>query len=539
MIPAFAKDRCRAVAALSLFALLLVGCHSRSTGSALVLATCLGRCDLFDRVTVTVHPGDGGTFTPLVADLTARGVQWSARIDGIPAGPGRAFDAVAYDRAGSILSAASGKVDIRPRGLSVVAFALGGPAENSVPVIDSLSADAYLAAPLSTVRLSSAAHSPDPANTLTYSWLATCGSFDRPDTAGPAWVAPAAPGVCRLTLTVADNRGSSTSASLFLVVASQVGSASVTAEVNLAPVIETLTAAARLSSTLEAELQVAASDPDRDPLTYLWSSDCAGARFDFTPPHGYLAPHLSVPAPSRPCNVVVTVSDPPERGGTTRGVLVLPPNPGFGNCGSKTCPVVPLPARAFGPDLPQSLARLGGDASVATAASPSLGLFASCGRAPAAGEAGDVALFGADGERLWASPAGAPGCDAIAIDPAGAVVVVVASSLEQGTRPGALLQLDARSGEIIARANLVGVARVTSLWAGPAGDLFAAGELAQAGITEVLSGGAGGSFAAKFEQAAGRFDRAYLVPVDRSGSSTSSPASQPRQPSQQARPVLP
>jgi len=116
---------------------------------------------------------------------------------------------------------------------------------------------------------------------------------------------------------------------------------------------------------------------------------------------------------------------------------------------------------------------------------------------------------------------------------------VVASSLEQGTRPGALLQLDARSGEIIARANLVGVARVTSLWAGPAGDLFAAGELAQAGITEVLSGGAGGSFAAKFEQAAGRFDRAYLVPVDRSGSSTSSPASQPRQPSQQARPVLP
>src|SRR5215470_13349949 len=94
----------------------LAGCHCSGepggTGSAQVLATCVGNCGTVARVTLRVSRGDGLDFTEIVTDLPASGSQWTGRVNGIPVGPGRLFEAVALDAQGHQTATGSTKHDI-------------------------------------------------------------------------------------------------------------------------------------------------------------------------------------------------------------------------------------------------------------------------------------------------------------------------------------------------------------------------------------------------------------------------------------------
>jgi hypothetical protein len=178
------------------------------------------------RMTLTVAPGRvvGQTgFAPFTADL-GRGDPSAVHYSGIPAGLGRLLTIDAFDAAvPPVHFSGSAIVDVPAGGTVAAAIPLqpimpsfGAP--NSAPMVDSLTIDALLVPIGATVALSAAAHDPDAGDGIVYLWTTTqsCGTFvgtGKPQTNRPTtlWVAPFAPGTCRLTLLVADGRGASVS----------------------------------------------------------------------------------------------------------------------------------------------------------------------------------------------------------------------------------------------------------------------------------------------------------------------------------------
>jgi hypothetical protein len=321
----------------------LAGCTSSTaapaTGTARILVTALDQASSIARITVTVSKGDGlPDFAPMSVDLTASGGQWTGRISGIPAGAGRAFDAVAYDAAGARLYSGSAKSDIAASTAAIVTILFQQSQQsstNSFPAIDALSASRDVVGANGTVQLAAQAHDPDPGDSLSYGWRATCGVFDDTSKASPVWTAPTMLGACQISITVADNHGAQTTAALTLNVVAT-GDAVVTASFNASPVIAGMIGSVTLGSTLQGAAAVVAADPDGDPLTYGWSTTCSGLVFDQTPPYGASIVQFTLPTPSSSCSVTVTVSD--DRGGSTTGTLVLPPGiPGSSRCTGVTC----------------------------------------------------------------------------------------------------------------------------------------------------------------------------------------------------------
>ncbi|MEI6226904.1 MAG: hypothetical protein WCS72_19355, partial [Deltaproteobacteria bacterium] len=209
--------------------LLAAGC-SRSTGTpgatvlpgvARVLVTCgsTSACAPIDRVTVTVTRGDGPDFPAIVQDLPRSGDQWSGRIADIPAGPGRRFAVEALDRDKKVLFSGEGKSDIAPGAAAVVSIFLngtdGGGPVMSFPVIDALTMSRTLLAPGRTAQLSVSAHDAGGGSApLTYWWRASCGSYDDASKSSPTWTAPEVEGTCQLSISVANGRGATVTASL-------------------------------------------------------------------------------------------------------------------------------------------------------------------------------------------------------------------------------------------------------------------------------------------------------------------------------------
>ncbi|HEX8971355.1 hypothetical protein [Oryzihumus sp.] len=335
----------------ALLALTLAACGrsggtapAATSGSARLVAACQGSaCASVARVTITVSKGDGSDFTPITADLAQGSGQWSARIDQIPAGSGRRFDAVAYDQGGAKLYVGAGKTDIVAGATALVSMVLRSPTpppplENAVPLIDSLSSSRELVAPGATIQVNVWAHDPNPADVLTYQWRSSCGgSFDDAGKAAPRWTAPAAEGTCPLTVTVSDDHGAAVSATLTITVTRNVGDVVVNVQMVDWPVIGSLSGSITLGTTMQGDLAVIATDPAGEALTYAWTSTCPGVAFDLNVPYGPTHPHVTVPGPSAACAVTVTVTTPSTPVGTV-GALYLPPNQALGSrCQNVTC----------------------------------------------------------------------------------------------------------------------------------------------------------------------------------------------------------
>jgi hypothetical protein len=163
------------------------------------------------RVTVAVSPGSGPDFATLNFDLARSSLGWSGFLTGIPTGPGRRFDVSALDAAGATLATGWGKSDILPGIPASVTILITGsspPIANQAPVIDYAAASADAVGPGGSLTVRVSASDPDPADTITYSWSATCGAFDDSRATVSIWTAPSAAGACELTITVSDGKAS-------------------------------------------------------------------------------------------------------------------------------------------------------------------------------------------------------------------------------------------------------------------------------------------------------------------------------------------
>jgi hypothetical protein len=333
-------DRMTGIVAAGLVLLASSACTqsgaAAATGVARVLVSAQDGAAAIARVTVTVSRGDGPDFTPIAADLTSSGTDWTGRITAIPVGPGRRFDAVAFDAGGSKLYSGSASTDIVADAAAIVTILFQAEQPglmNSFPVIDSLTASRDQVAANAAVQLAVTAHDPD-GDKLGYGWTAKCGGFDDASKANPIWTAPSALGPCEITITVADDRGAATTATLVLNVVST-GNAVVTVSINAWPIIAGMTGSVTLGATMHGAAAVVAADPDGDPLTYAWSTTCTGLVFDLSPPYGVTLAQFTMPGPSSSCDVTVIVSD--GRGGNTQVTLTLPPNVLTSLCNGVTC----------------------------------------------------------------------------------------------------------------------------------------------------------------------------------------------------------
>jgi len=198
---------------------------SRATGFAQVDAVFTDSVSAgIARMILTVSAGEGPAFTPITVPLQPSGPAWTVYVTGIPAGPGREFEVTALDAGGAALYQGSGKADVLAGATATVTIHLGGsspPYGNTVPVLDSVSSSAKTILPGGTVRVRVVAHDEDPAVVLGYAWTASCGSFDLPSSASATWTAPATdPATCQLTISVADGKGATASATLSVEVTS-------------------------------------------------------------------------------------------------------------------------------------------------------------------------------------------------------------------------------------------------------------------------------------------------------------------------------
>ena len=169
--------------------------------------------------------------------------------------------------------------------------------------------------------------------TLTYRWSSDGGgAFDDDEALVTPWFAPRATAANErlvLTLTVTDSANASASAT-----------ASVTVRANQAPRVTVSPSTARVDGEEVLAVSGAATDPEGDRLTYIWSSNGAGTFDDDAAPETtWTAPPKTETAQS--ITLTLTVTDDgagPLRGAATvnvtvRGNLLLPPPPSGGGGG--------------------------------------------------------------------------------------------------------------------------------------------------------------------------------------------------------------
>lgn len=214
-----AKRGCwRFAAAVVLTAALAIRCAPESQpglGNARVALSGTAAGTAFARVALTVSPGGGGTFAPIVVELSWDGMRWEAFIAGIPAGPARQFEVVASDSAGVPIFSGFVTSDVPANSADVVLqmelqpVSPPGGLAISVPSVDMLWASSASVPPGGTVTLGVSA-SASAGTPLVYLWQDTCsGTFAPASAPSTTWTAPAAPASCQLVITVGDGNGSS------------------------------------------------------------------------------------------------------------------------------------------------------------------------------------------------------------------------------------------------------------------------------------------------------------------------------------------
>ena len=308
-----------------LLGLLNSGSGNNGGASIAVRGNALSISDV-TRVTISVT--GPGINTPVVQDLVQNGSEWQGVLGGIPAGANRTFTAQAFDINNVLIyEGTAGGITIAPGQPPAIVILLQevnppAPFTNAAPIIDALTASGSQAAPGSSVRLNLAAHDPNPGDVLTYAWTATGGSFNDATIADPVWTAPSTTGLYTLSVTVADQLGAAATISLDIDVSASNGKGAgvITVGLNTFPVISDVSASpASIDRNESAALTLTVSDPDGDPMTFAWTSDCAGSFNDATAHNPIFTADAA--AAYGACTLEVVADD--GKGGTTAGSITI------------------------------------------------------------------------------------------------------------------------------------------------------------------------------------------------------------------------
>ncbi len=185
---------------------------------------------VISKATLTIGPGTGTpSFNPIVAEMTqdTTDSNWTAYVQGIPAGSSRTFHIDAFDDStpANVLYSGDATSEIIVGATANVFMLLqaansGGDLDGQILSIDRLTATADVVAVGTPVFFSVAAH--DLAgDRLTYRWTSSCGAFADPATTTPTWTAPTtvpSNGSCQIEITVENDEQDSLTASLAIVV---------------------------------------------------------------------------------------------------------------------------------------------------------------------------------------------------------------------------------------------------------------------------------------------------------------------------------
>jgi len=311
---------------LAAAAIILGACHPSSdpTGQARVSILALSAADVA-KVNITVT--GPALPQPMVFSLFQKGNAWGGLIGGIPTGGSSTFTASARDVSGTeIYHGAASNVTIAAGQIVTVVITAQQttsptPFSNAAPVIDSLVVSATDVVPGAVVQLRATAHDPNPGDAITYAWTAADGILSASGTPDVQWTAPTTEGSYALDIKVTDSHGASAGTSVVVHVASANGrgQAAVTVQLNQWPTVNQVTATPAWVVLGQATAFAAtASDGDSDPLTYAWTSSCAGTFSDASASPSFL---LSGQPSTAACTMTVTVSD--GRGGSTTGDLTV------------------------------------------------------------------------------------------------------------------------------------------------------------------------------------------------------------------------
>ena len=358
------------------------GCSqkARDEGSAQISVHALSLAN--DVKAVEIFVTGAGIPVPIDMPLYLQGDGlWNGLVGHIPVGSGnRTFTAKAYDsvdKANQIYSGSVLGVTISKNQVADVTIVLqeqtpSATFANHAPVIDSLTVSSISVGYGDKVAYTVAAHDPDTGETagLTFSpgLPSGCGSFGTATDVmvgsnrqwSNLWTAPVTDQTCLLTMTVADVHSAKAMASVTITVSTgpDNGGARVSTLFESYPVITNLTSTPTAPAIVllpggGTTLMVVASQPEHEPLTFAWSSDCAGG-FDDTSAQSPVFT-LAAGSTAATCTFTVVVSGPIKvdskgqsrslstTGSLTVGVGSPPPAPPVGG------PVIDLASQsAFG-----------------------------------------------------------------------------------------------------------------------------------------------------------------------------------------------
>jgi hypothetical protein len=304
-------------------ALTLSGCGEEAAnegyGSATVAALTT---DEVERIRVAVSAAN--VFQDVVAELShdpATGT-WSGTIADIPSGPERTFHAEAFDAAGGLLYSGTEPgvtiVDGQQLALTIVLqeTTLPDRVSNTAPAFTSLLVSPGEVEPDGVTNLTVTAADPGSVDAVSYYWTADGGSFDAIDQASVQWAAPSTEGIYRLKVFVTGPAGATVEVSFFVSVATLGDGAAVAVDLNTWPEVQEL---AYLNFGLNTALDLTTMDPDGDPLTFSWVSDCAGTFSDASAEDPTFT--VDVSNAGVLCSITVTVDD--GRGGRTTEAITI------------------------------------------------------------------------------------------------------------------------------------------------------------------------------------------------------------------------
>ncbi len=303
-----------------------------------VQTNALGLDDIA-RVEITIS--GPGIAPAIVTDLAGDpGSGWSGTVADIPPGADRTFTGRAYDALDVLIyEGEAAGVTVIADEMSLVTIFMQqveppDPYYNTAPRFTGLSVSAYSVAPGGTISLSVTAEDPDPGDSLTYAWSAGSGTFSTPDSPSTDWTAPASSGSILLQVHASDDSGATAVLEIGITVANGLGSAYVGVDINTAPEITSLVPnPTRIDVGETAYLDLTASDPDGDGLSYSWSvTGCTGTFDDPTGEDPGFTLEDAVPGWTD-CLLSVTVSD--RRGASNTATVSIASGPGI--CDGDVC----------------------------------------------------------------------------------------------------------------------------------------------------------------------------------------------------------